>query len=216
MAMRYLLILLTFLAVIIPGIAHGLLTDRWFVSRQLEEFTARLANVPMDIQDWQGEDVTIDPRQIAQADIAAYVARRFTHSSSRIQINVLLCCGRSGPLSVHSPEICYGGVGFDKVTKLDSKFSLNDPNQISAGEFKEATFKKAGPVPEFLEIYWAWNCKGDWEVPAEPRVAFGGQPALYKLYVVCPYSKESQLKETQDACQSFFKVLLPKLHKTLF
>ncbi len=211
--MRYLLIILTFLAVILPGIAHGFLTDRWFVSRQLEEFTASLANVPRDIPDWQGEDVTIDPGQIEQANISAYVARRFTHRTSRKQISVLLCCGRSGPISVHSPEICYGGAGFN-VINPETKFSLNNP--ALTGEFKDSTFLKAGPVPEYLEIYWAWNGKGTWDVPAEPRVAFGGQPALYKLYVVCPFSKEDQRKEAQEACQSFIEVLLPELRKTLF
>ncbi|HWY86581.1 MAG TPA: exosortase-associated EpsI family protein [Gemmataceae bacterium] len=213
--MRFVLVILAFLAVIVPGVGHGLLTDRWFVSTQLQDFTTRLANVPMDIQDWQGENVVVDPRQIAHADLAGYVGRRFTHRTSRFQLSILLTCGRPGPVSVHSPDICYGGAGY-KIQNPESTFSLGSTNPALAGEFYESTFVKAEPIPEFLEIYWAWNCRGPWEIPARPRVAFGAQPALYKLYVICPFSKDSQRKETQEACKSFFEVLLPELRKTLF
>jgi hypothetical protein len=213
--MRILLVPLAFSAIILPGIGHGHLTDRWCVSKELEEYTQRLANVPMDIQDWQGEDLETDPQQTAVAGLTGYVSRRYTHRTSRTQITVLVGCGRAGPVSVHTPDICYVGSGY-KMSNAETKFSLKNPNPSLVGEFREASFMKADPTPRYLEVYWSWNCKGAWEIPDYPRLAFGLRRALYKMYVICPYSRENQRKEAQDACKSFFDVLVPVLKNTLF
>ena len=61
-----------------------------------------------------------------------------------------------------------------------------------------------------LRIWWAWNDGKGWRAPDYPRLAFGGAPALFKMYVV----EEAALKS--DASEEFLRVLLPALDEALF
>src|SRR2546422_4324022 len=209
--MRYLVVTAAFALIILPGIGHGLWTNRWTVSKDVEEFTARLAQVPRDIGNWQCEDLPGNPQLIAKVGMTGSLSRRYTHRTSKHQLTVSLYSGPPGPVALHTPDICFPGAGYQLVS--ENRFTCK--SSLSQADFNEATFVKAQPEPQFLETFWSWNAKGNWQVPNSPRVSFGAHRALYKLYVVCPFSKESQRKEAQDVCKDFLSVLLPELQKSL-
>src|SRR3954451_18636542 len=99
--------------VIAAGIVHGRWTLRWSKSHAVEAAVARLEGVPTAVGDWNGQELALDPRQLTMAEIAGHVTRRYVNRRSGAAVTVLLVCGRPGPISVHTPDICYAGAGYE-------------------------------------------------------------------------------------------------------
>src|SRR5262245_11458400 len=97
------------------GIVAGLWSDRWAPSAAVEEAVDRLKGVPKQIRDWTGTDRTLTDDEVRAARIAGYVYRTYVNSTGQ-PVTMLLLCGRSGPISVHTPDICYGGAGYKPET----------------------------------------------------------------------------------------------------
>src|SRR5262245_60853695 len=94
------------------GVMQGYLTNRWHRSADLEMSISRLSNVPETIGDWRSTSETLEEAVLSRACIDGYVYRNYENQINGKKVTVLLMCGRSGPLSVHTPDICYRGAGF--------------------------------------------------------------------------------------------------------
>jgi hypothetical protein len=191
------------------GLLHGLWSERWQPSGALEEAVARLELVPLEIGDWQGADVEVDAAAFAQAGARGYWARSYTHRHGGTVL-VILMCGRSGRMAVHTPEVCYRGAGFDML-ETPTRTVLRDELGEELGTFWNARFAKQATVPSQIRLSWAWRDAGDWQAPANPRWEFRGRPFLYKLYA----SHELSSPSDADATAEFLRVLLPELKKIL-
>src|SRR5262245_60307771 len=138
------------------GIAEGVWTNRWGLSAAVEEAAARLARVPSTVGDWEGEDQELDARQVARAELAGHVMRRYTHRRTGASVSILLVCGRPGPVAVHSPEVCYAGTGYELVAPPKRQAVRTDSADAPA-EFWAGNFRKGGAIPEPLRLYWSWT-----------------------------------------------------------
>ena len=54
-------------------------------------------------------DMPAEAYEAAAAELEGWLARRYLHRRTGVVVHVLLLCGRPGPLSVHTPEVCYYG-----------------------------------------------------------------------------------------------------------
>ena len=184
--MRATLVIGTALALVVSaGLVHGFWTNRWHTSTALEDATAVLDRVGMDLDPWQAELVELEPRAVRVSGASRYVMRRYTHRTDRTSTSVLLMCGRSGPMAAHTPDICYQGSGFE-VVGSPARHTVPAGPSSPAAEFWTARFRKRdAAVPMYLRIYWSWKAVGGaWVAPDNARLAFGRPPALYKLYVI--------------------------------
>jgi hypothetical protein len=204
--------LLTVFAVVASaGAVHGLWTNRWAAPAALERGAARMADLPMTLGDWDGQAEALDGRQLAAADVSGHLLRRYVNRRTGAVVSVLLLCGRPGPISVHTPEVCYRGTGYDQVG-VRTKHALDG----QAGELWVSRFQKQpAAAPESLRVLYAWNAAGKWEAPASPRSAFARYPALYKLYVIRPLVRDDEPLE-EDPVLELLRGLLPALEKALF
>ena len=97
--LRYLPVPLAALLLVFSGVFHGIHTDRWSTSGEVEAAVARCKNLPLRIGEWSGEEANPLPdEEINLAEIAGYVTRKYTHSKGD-QVHVLLLCGRPGPIA---------------------------------------------------------------------------------------------------------------------
>src|SRR5207248_10835164 len=96
--------------VLAAGLVHGLWSDRWGDNRDLEAAAARLRQVPRRVGEWQGHDKAIEADRVARAEAVGYLHRTYAGPGGQA-VSVVLLCGRFGPLSVHTPDVCYGGGG---------------------------------------------------------------------------------------------------------
>jgi hypothetical protein len=193
------------------GVVHGLWTERWQRSAELQEAAARLADLPDDVGPWRGQPEPADPDALKMAGAVGHWSRRFSDGRGNA-VGVLLLCGRAGPMSVHRPEHCYSTAGFEGAGAAERL-----PLAVSGGEpaeFWTARFHKDeadGPLQ--LRIFWGWSAGGAWQAPDSPRLAFSRQRVLYKLYVFRDLAGPQE--PLGDPCVALLGHLLPVLQRTL-
>ncbi len=191
------------------GLLHGLCAERWTPSPLLEEAVARVAQVPLEIGDWQGKAESDDVESFDMAGARGYWTRIYTHRRSGTRVLVILMCGRPGRMAVHTPEVCYRGAGYDMPDD-----ATRQPLE-TGGAFWTAIFSKPADMNSGLRLFWAWSTDGTWEAPANPRWQFRGQPFLYKLYVAHDLAG-ADAGPAGDAGAEFLRPLLPALQQALF
>src|SRR5436190_11210209 len=89
------------------GIAEGIWTERWHQSHAAEEAGARLSSIPPAVGDWESREEQLDPRQVVKAELTGSLVRHYTNRSTGVTVTVMLVCGRPGPISVHTPDVCF-------------------------------------------------------------------------------------------------------------
>ncbi len=198
--------LVALLIVLAAGAVHGMWTGRWTRSHALEERSAALVRVPNSFGEWQGEDQKLDERTIEAAGIAGYLMRTYRNPRGE-QVQVLIVCGRPGPISVHTPEICYAGAGYVQTSE-----AVRTPAEATSSgrpcDFWSLNFQKPGPTgPDRLRIYYAWGTGSNWIAADSPRIEFAGTPALYKMYLVRPAPTAGRDATLDSFAQAFLPVL---------
>src|SRR4051812_24951454 len=88
------------------GLIHGRMTGRWSGSSAVAEAIARLDRIPEVVDGRVGTPSELDRRVLEKAGIAGYVARTYRDPRGGPATTILLVCGRPGPISVHTPDVC--------------------------------------------------------------------------------------------------------------
>jgi hypothetical protein len=210
--MRKTLPLLTGLALLsLAALVHGVWTGRWQTGHALEDAIARVREVPLAFGDWKAEELPADHEEFTRAGASGYWRRLYRNCQSGEAVTVLLMCGRAGKMAVHTPDLCYGGVGYEMVGE-PARAAI--PAAGAPAEFWSARFRKPGPAGDSaLRIHWAWSTGAAWEGPERPRWYFAGAPFLYKLYIVRDATADGP---EGDPSLPFLQTFLPELEKTLF
>jgi hypothetical protein len=197
------------------GVAEGLWAGRWLPASEADAPASRLAALPLSVGEWDGQAQELDARQLRVGSIRGYVMRQYVHRRTGETISVLIVCGRPGPIAVHSPEVCYGGAGYEQV-------AAKQPHSVRAdalpepADFWSATFQKTGAArPDQMRILWSWNATGKWTAAENPRFQFARHPALYKLYVTRRLAGADEPLDNDPAVE-FLRLFLPQAQQALF
>jgi hypothetical protein len=199
----------------LSALAQGLWTERWLASPQLKQACERLQGVPLTVGDWDGMDVPINPKDLEQAHVDGYLSRKYTNRRDGAEVMITLLCGRPGPLSLHTPDVCFRSAGFEPLAAPVKQKVRADGGSVSA-DVMTALFQKDEPTRRAdLRVYWCWSATGSWEAPDDPRVVYGARPALYKMYVQYQATAPGDLGE-EDPAVRFLGSFLPQLQSSLF
>jgi hypothetical protein len=203
-----------FSLVFVVGLVHGRWTRRWSGSREVEAAVAALGRVPIDFGDWRGRPMELNREQLSVGEIDGYLLRHYEDPLGAGGVTMLVVCGRPGPISVHTPDICYAGMGYEPTAPHAQRtLPVGSPGRTA--EFRHAIFAKEGvAVPSYLRILWSWSSGGAWEAPEHARFAFASRPALYKMYVIREILTPDERLE-DDPSQRFLRALIPVLERTL-
>jgi hypothetical protein len=199
--------------VVISGLVHGSWTNRWEKSQALAEAVASLQHMPRRLGDWRGEELEMDARQFQRAGVDGYKAMGYVDPFDGSTITTLLLVGRPGPVSVHTPGVCYGGAGYEMLG-APTRYEVAPSGGGPPAEFWVARFRKEGLGERHqLRIFWAWRpWGGAWQAADNPRLAFGRVPALCKLYVVREMTSPDEPLE-DDPALGLIRLLLACLGK---
>lgn len=195
------------------GAAEALWSERWFPSPALREATDKFAAIPMTIGPWVGAAGELEERQVRQAEIKANMLRQYTNSETGQAVSVMLVAGRSGPICVHSPEVCLGSSGWSMNTAAERAKIKGDG--LSAN-FWHTVFRKGEAVPEEMEIYWAWNTGKGWQAAASPRWEYIQDRVLYKVYVSRNVSGNTIRDDEESPIPGFLQRFLPEVDRAVF
>jgi hypothetical protein len=206
-------IVIAIVVIVGSGVIDGLLTDRWALSAERAASAANLAQVPKLLGSWEGEDLPLDPDFQERQGIEDFLYRLYVNPQTGSRVHVFLVCGRPGPVSNHTPEICYESAGYTKDGTTDSY----SPVPGASDNFLSAKFIKHDAVfSDQLRIFWAWNPNGHWQVPKHPRMTFFRYPALFKLYVIRHFADVKESLDDDDPALDLMRLLLPELQRCLF
>lgn len=210
---RLLPLIFATLAVVAAGVMHGLRTDRWGAKADVKAAAARLDDIPWKVGEWEGKPMEIDSRQLTVAEADGHLSRYYVNRRTGAEVAVVILCGRPGPLSLHSPEVCYGGAGFS-LSGDRQTLPLTGEGAPPA-ELFNARFVKPGAAPETLNVFWAWKASdGNWAANSDPRVAYVRSTVLYKLYLIRRLTGPDE-DLSRDPCLDFLRAFLPELEKRL-
>lgn len=206
--MRWIVALMASVALVACGIVHGFWTDRWRPPVETAQAAEQLNAVPMEIGDWDGEVNEVKPGE-AGVGVAGCIRRRYVNRKTGASVSLFLVCGRSGPVSIHTPEACYGASGFLVGTKgrhdTESGDSMWKTDAVRSNATEETR----------LRLYWGWNGGDGWTASADARTQFVRRPVLHKLYVVRELDGLNDAGRSEP-CEEFLRVLLPVLQTSLF
>ena len=170
-----------------------------------------LNSIPAQIGTWTSALEVIDERERRMAEIVGSVRRTYRNSENGYVVSLTILCGASGPMSVHPPTACFEGVGYE-LSSGPSVVTFADADDTQSS-LNCATFRLPGSqMTDVVRVFWGWSDDGKWTAPANPRLAFRGQPYLFKIYVI-----DRSLSQTDDVRQSeaFLEEALPEIRRRL-
>jgi hypothetical protein len=198
--------------VIVAGLVHGFWTDRWRYGEEVQKAVACLERIPRKIGDWEAEPMEANLRD--SQGLAGQLYLRYVNRLNHETILLALVCGRPGPVSIHTPDVCYAASGY-KVGKR-STFEVKGGQVTGSPQFFTADAKPPETAKQGGEerLYWGWRAGGRWHVARNPRLEFARQPVLFKFYMVRKMDAPMP-PEQEDPCVDFLRQLLPELERVL-
>jgi hypothetical protein len=196
------------------GIAHGRWTGRWTHADAPARAAAALAGVPTTVGEWAGTNEDMPAEQFARTGADGFLVRRYENRLTGDVVTVMLVCGRPGPISVHTPDVCYAGAGY-AAAGPPAREGVR-PANAGPVDLWTALFRRPGAVgQQTLKVYWGWRAsdRGGWSAPENPRWQFARAPALFKLYVIRAVTGDEQ--SPTDPGHEFLAEFLPALDAAL-
>jgi hypothetical protein len=189
------------------GVVHGRLTNRWGIQPDMQEAGRRLKNVPTEFGPWrQVVEHQLNERVASMLQCQGSVNRVYENAHTGQRVHVVVLLGPSGPISVHTPEVCYSSRDY-LITDDRIKHTVGD-NQ----DLWDLRLKSNRPGAAQLRVLYGWTNDGNWDATASPRFTYGGRPLLYKIQLSGPVASEPG---DQEACDDFLKNFLPVLRPHL-
>jgi hypothetical protein len=204
---RILCVTTALVTVIVTGLVHGYWTGRWETDSQREQLAMPLEQIAFQLGDWEGQDRV--PASRAPEPMLGYVHRSYKNRKTGAVVLMSLIYGRHGPVSIHTPDVCYDASGF----RVGEVTRIKPPGSTSELFTTEAS-KKRSDNQLVLRIFWSWNAGGRWQVTDNPRIDYARYPTLYKMYLVRELSAAGEPLE-DDPCLDLLKVLMPEMEKIL-
>jgi len=195
-------------ATLLGGVLQGRMGRRWGRSQEFQVLAERLRELPTEIGLWRTRaSPPLSPAAEAELECAGYVCRQYERRTGEI-VTVALLLGPAGPISVHTPDVCYSSqeytvIGSPERTPLGT-------GEGSQDELWSTSLQSTNLTAGSLRVYYGWSTGGAWSAPRDARFTFAGQPHLYKIQVVGPLPSPGDEKAS-DQCRTFLKEFLPAI-----
>ncbi|MGA2067988.1 MAG: exosortase-associated EpsI family protein [Thermoguttaceae bacterium] len=190
------------------GMLQGRIRNRWGPSDSMLAAAEKLDGVPGQFGNWRLESSQeLDPGAVQMLECTGYVCRRYVNERTGELVSMVLIVGPAGPISVHTPEICYSSQNY-KTRDPRQRVAIEDSHATELGQFWTLGFRSKPPRADVLRVYYAWSTGSEWTAPDAPRFAFTGWPYLYKLELSCNQAPGADVAR-DDACRKFLQAFLP-------
>jgi hypothetical protein len=191
--------------------------------REKERFalaSRRVTSLPREFGPWKTEhEAKLSGGAVQMLQCAGYVNRTYVHQVTGERVSLAIIVGPSGPLVVHTPDICYSSRQYE-ITAVPTSQSIGgvDPDSsLNSQNLFHMSLRAKSVWGEKRQVYFGWSpLEGGWQAPPNPRLALVGQPYLYKLHLSAIDDGAPASSEGTSTCQRFLDVALPELNRWLF
>jgi hypothetical protein len=193
-------------ATCVVGAVHGQLTNRWGPQPDLVAAGTLLEKMPQEIAGWVAtSELPLEDNVVEMLQCKGSVSRVYEHPQTGERISVAVLLGPSGPIAVHTPEICYSSKDF-RITSDRHRWSVSDTEELW-----DLRLKSNDAIGSPLRVLYGWTNDRYWHATKYPRFAYGGRPLLYKIQLAGPVPIEGK----RDAMKEFLAAFLPVLREHL-
>jgi len=192
------------------GFVQGRITQRWGPSVDSVELGKRLEAFPEEFGNWKAKLViplSDATQKILQCQ--GHINREYVNMETGECISVAIMLGPSGPISVHTPEVCYSSQGTMQLGERQS-FKVEDVDGVKTN-YWYVDFQSTGFDKKMMRAIYAWSTDGNWEATATPRLTFVTHPYLMKLQIAV----DSVTNDNFDLSNRFLHEFVPALRKHL-
>ena len=197
------------------GAVQGRLAHRWGTPIDMAAIAEQLKSTPEEFGPWRMLSSDVMNKTVLETlQCQGYFVREYVNRETGRSVNVALIVGPAGPISVHTPEVCYSSQDFE-IQEERQQAAIGD-GQDANDAFWAVTFRSNDALrgAEILRVYYGWSAGGPWSATKEPRLAFAGQPYLYKLQLAARLPAQADLAK-EDVCRDFLKEFVPVLRRHL-
>jgi hypothetical protein len=203
-----------FLATVASGWVHGSLVNRWGEVGSLQAAAAKLDRpLPERLGPWRlVKNLELEPGVDRALQCAADLQGIYTNEQTGDTVIAAVLCGPSGPLSVHTPEICYSANDYE-VAGESQQWTLTDQQGRQHSLWKIHANSRHSTQPN-LRILYGWSRGREWQAVRGPRFALAGLPVVYKLQLAGP-ARDNQSSDGVDPCQDFLARFITQIQPRL-
>ena len=191
---------------LLSGVIQGRMSNRWGPTRDALAAAKKLNDIPSQFGNWRltsSDEIT--QSTLRMLECAGYVLRTYENQETGETVRMTVLLGPSGPMSVHTPEICYSSRDY---TIHETRHQVPIEIDGSSESFWALTFQANSLDADMLRVYYAWNPGDHWSAPDDPRFAFADRPFLYKIELASSLPPGAD-PEAADPCHRFLKDFVP-------
>ena len=192
---------------ILSGTIQGRMSNRWGKPADIQSAVLRLQQIPNAFGPWEMKrsDKIAEP-VLRELDCAGYVLRTYVHRDTGASIQAVVLLGPPGPISVHSPDVCYSSRDYATVQDHE-QWSMKDGPREHV--FWTKTLEPVELSASLLRVYYAWTTGNQWSAPDDARFAFAGTRHLYKIQLAGPIQDVSDAGTDKDPGREFLTDFVP-------
>ncbi len=196
-------VLIAVLVTAVSGLIDGRIQNRWGIPAKMAAAAKKLQEFPADFGPsgcWHTQSSgALGETAEKMLQCEGYFLRKCVHAQTGEVVDVALLVGPTGPISVHTPDICYSSREYSIIAEPE-RFAVSDPQGVEH-QFWGMTLERREAAGDRLRVYYGWTTGGAWGAPSQPRFSYAGRPYLYKLQVAAPLSPNDARAE--DAAYRF-------------
>ncbi len=200
-------LLVVVLITAISGLARNYLEAGWSNQEKVALYAENLRQLPEQIGDWvrsSDDDMPENAKRILKCH--GFINRSYWNPQTGATVTVAILFGPRGPIAVHTPDICYSGIG----TRSNSdRRAVEIASSDHSDRFWTIQFLRGAETVPSLEVWYAWSDGGPWVASEQPR--FWLTDNLYKIQLAGNPPKDN----AESDCKSFLRSLIPVLREKL-
>jgi Protein of unknown function (DUF3485) len=193
------------------GFLHGQISGRFGPTPDVKSAAEKLQELPHSFGSWK----MVKEEQLAKeaAEVLhcySSVQRVYVHEKSGVQVSFVILFGPVGPISVHTPEICYSSQEYSVATQRVAM--IVPATEGENDQLWDLRLKANRVTGQPLRVIYGWTSNGTWQASQRPRFSFAGQHYLYKMQLAVAVPPN---ESNHAYCEDFLKAFLPALRPLL-
>ena len=212
------LVVLTILTVI-PTIVDGQRRFRWGQDTETLELAEKINAIPKNFGDWEcTSESELSPTSLQLLTPFNSITRTYYNQREKINVNLFVLLGPTGPTAVHTPDICFDSREYKKIgdrkaisVDMDSNRSRKSNSKFFRTEFKSRNIEEQG-----LKSIYAWrDSDGPWSAAEQPRWSFADNRYLFKLQATARFPSVEAMKDSR-VLENFVAEIERNIEQTVF
>jgi hypothetical protein len=173
-----------------------------------------LRDIPRSIDTWkvvEGSETLLDPQTTRITGSTDHIMRVYADELTGVALSVLILYGPAGPVTPHTPQVCYPSSGFATVGgTVDRKVPLDGGG---SADFRSSVFAKSGGRAMIYQtVYHTYEMNGVWSPAVENHKLPRRNPGVFKVQIQ-RRSFEGERRGDNEPIEAFVAKLLPVIDR---